>query len=901
MFNLYSLVEQRLGKVLDYRCLCDDYLPIFKVVAYNPLSVMGVAVLFWIILIAIYGPLWLVSFAISTWGAVIMFFTGFVLLSQYIARSMAFPGSVKSFQRNYATLFIKKTTDQLSEIGSAATVFTKMLMQVAASRSGTELELSTLMKVADLRVGSEYLSNMAGWMSEALEEVKKESLHAQKDQWFLCIKRTFSVGRANDAQDLAQLEEELESARNLITAIAALAQQMQALITFSNRALSMSPTQRVSAAPALQAIAGATYQASALLQSAATAARPVSIDQSDSTPQASGVVEEIGGKQWHAAWRTLREMSKETEGIAKLSFAIMRAQMKSELAGERVLLTGAEGNIIDVMYIPCQEKNPHLSSNQSQSTPKLGTCSAVGTVLLCGPNGGMYEQASQVSPQFSWLGFYQRLGFDVCIWNYRGYNSSTGIPTPRALQGDALLVTQHLRQRGVQDLLVHGESIGGMMAAYVAAYSQPSPRMVVMDRTFASLDAVAERLLGYWSNWSLRYLGCWDTDVVKCFTDVPETCHKLVLQDAQDAIIHDTASLKSALSLHAVLEDVGPWGHSDTRRQLPATYRRAEILNTGVESVEVNTEILLLRAQQAKDSLPEEFVSHFIACVCEISTLALQATRVRLKASAAMALVVEAADETSQHATVNPIAAAARTLDDEEAACWRVSEGTGDRDAVAHGSEADKLPSSTYPSEPLPIELAWGTLCRADNVSGQLLGHASSLGVPGIRSWLCTYIAWAGLIAGQSATMIPRKPFRRKAATALSVTCVAEELQRLLGQYGTPSLETSEVEEPRGLPPHVVSSLRFIQNSLVLLVDKQVPPDKHSLPQSRRARLGHLLPLDCGHNGWPAANAVQAVMQCVKMAGFHTIQSSWAHDSEALEPGQAVLQTDALELTEISL
>ena len=37
---------------------------------------------------------------------------------------------------------------------------------------------------------------------------------------------------------------------------------------------------------------------------------------------------------------------------------------------------------------------------------------------------------------------------------------------------------------------------------------------LVCDRTFASLDAVAARLLGAWAGYGIRFLTLWRTDVV---------------------------------------------------------------------------------------------------------------------------------------------------------------------------------------------------------------------------------------------------------------------------------------------------------------------------------------------------------------------------------------------------
>ena len=48
---------------------------------------------------------------------------------------------------------------------------------------------------------------------------------------------------------------------------------------------------------------------------------------------------------------------------------------------------------------------------------------------------------------------------------------------------------------------------------------------LVCDRTFASLDAVAARLLGAWAGYGIRFLALWKTDVVADF--LATTCPKV--------------------------------------------------------------------------------------------------------------------------------------------------------------------------------------------------------------------------------------------------------------------------------------------------------------------------------------------------------------------------------------
>lgn len=55
------------------------------------------------------------------------------------------------------------------------------------------------------------------------------------------------------------------------------------------------------------------------------------------------------------------------------------------------------------------------------------------------------------------------------VFNYRGYASSTGSPDPSRLQLDGVTVAKYLQDEfGIMNLVVHGESVGGMVACGIA-------------------------------------------------------------------------------------------------------------------------------------------------------------------------------------------------------------------------------------------------------------------------------------------------------------------------------------------------------------------------------------------------------------------------------------------------
>jgi len=76
-------------------------------------------------------------------------------------------------------------------------------------------------------------------------------------------------------------------------------------------------------------------------------------------------------------------------------------------------------------------------------------------------------------------------------------------PTPETLREDGVALGNYIVQElGVQSLVIHGESIGGVAASRTAQQLSLSPTtrdkisLLICDRTFCNLEAVAQRLVG---------------------------------------------------------------------------------------------------------------------------------------------------------------------------------------------------------------------------------------------------------------------------------------------------------------------------------------------------------------------------------------------------------------------
>jgi len=297
---------------------------------------------------------------------------------------------------------------------------------------------------------------------------------------------------------------------------------------------------------------------------------------------------------------------------------VLRGCMLSRYVGARQLwVKRPDGGMIDVIHIPCKE-----STNKGKLEPKQKA------VLYCNPNAGLTECATGMSlvggnvgkdEDFNdscWTDFYTCNGFDIFLFNYAGFGRSSGHnkdtrndykpgilarlirmfcrsfihfkPTPYSMKSDAFSVASFIvNDIGVDKLVIHGESIGGMAAASAARKlsdgkgrkreSSPTsiyPSLLLCDRTFCNLPAVAQRLVGGWTGHVIPLLTpLWSTDVAGDFINAQ--CPKIVAQHAADSIIHDSGSLKSGLAiaqerLKGITRNIG------LKEDAPLEYRMAE-------------------------------------------------------------------------------------------------------------------------------------------------------------------------------------------------------------------------------------------------------------------------------------------------------------------------------------
>lgn len=111
---------------------------------------------------------------------------------------------------------------------------------------------------------------------------------------------------------------------------------------------------------------------------------------------------------------------------------------------------------------------------------------ALGHVLLCHGNAG------NVGDRVLHAALLTAVGFDVLLFDYRGYGRSSGRPSEQGTYGDARAALDRLLERPDVEparVLYLGESLGGAVALELALARQPAG--LVLLSAFASVRAMA--------------------------------------------------------------------------------------------------------------------------------------------------------------------------------------------------------------------------------------------------------------------------------------------------------------------------------------------------------------------------------------------------------------------------
>lgn len=164
-----------------------------------------------------------------------------------------------------------------------------------------------------------------------------------------------------------------------------------------------------------------------------------------------------------------------------------------------------------MVYIPSRQivgtpQNLGLAYTPVQITTKDGVkitgwyiphSASAKTILFCHGNGG------NISYRQNYISVLHQLGFNLFLFDYRGYGESEGEPSEIGTYYDSEAAWQYLtREQGIppQEIIIYGESLGGGIASYLAeqqSRAQVAVGGLVLASTFTSIPDRASELFPY--------------------------------------------------------------------------------------------------------------------------------------------------------------------------------------------------------------------------------------------------------------------------------------------------------------------------------------------------------------------------------------------------------------------
>jgi hypothetical protein len=196
---------------------------------------------------------------------------------------------------------------------------------------------------------------------------------------------------------------------------------------------------------------------------------------------------------------------------------------------------------------------------------------ALGTILQ------LHGNAENISTHFASLAWMPARGFNVFIFDYRGYGASEGEPSLEGVQLDIDAAMTTLLARGDIDkdrIVIYGQSLGGALAAYYVAHSPHRGRIraLILESTFSDyIDIAQEKFTDHWVTWPFQWIPLLSVD--DRFSPLPAMAKispipLLILHGDQDRVVpvHHAQRLYDAAREPKQLWIVPGAGHIQTMR-----------------------------------------------------------------------------------------------------------------------------------------------------------------------------------------------------------------------------------------------------------------------------------------------------------------------------------------------
>ncbi|ETL45719.1 hypothetical protein L916_04250 [Phytophthora nicotianae] len=845
----------------------------WRLIVMNPLPVLIVFVIANTIFVTVGGLLRLLAQLLTLPGLLVVLVLGIIFGIRRVASLMAYPGQLKLVIREGEANFARLTKRRLQIFAEAATELAAVLDPTISNKPmrlrflqvhqnftfALETLMLPVMQSLEIVERDGNLGNNGVKLLRILREINKVNSQKLAEP---CSKLCSASDKTFDTQRLKVFggEDKTEAASKTTE------NTRMKLFGGSKPVLKRSTTVDSAALEAEAAAKPKPVEAAHPLVTFAVAVRRL-----------QAAIPLIGRLQTDApATRNLTWIAKElcrgstpeVDHIATLE--MLRADMTVRFKAEQIWIPGYKGHQVDAMLMP-----PAASGRDAVDRP---------VVILCNPNGGLYELHHL---QMDWIKFYtSELDCHVLVYNYRGYGRCKGSPSPQMHNLDGIAIVNYLKsERGINKIAVHGESIGGLVATYLARNS-PHVNVLIADRTFTTVPALAQRMIARWAGMVVDWVMRWETDNVQNYLEA--TCAKLLCSDPSDEIILDGASLKSGVALSLELGDktfnLPRQREADGSPTLPASptnFVRKIRTRCGPRSARRVSEAA--SRPQLGQPLTETMAARFSDAVLSVGRRALEYTTRRDKEAEDHGKISEDSEKTatSSHVSI--------TVKDSQVP----EENAPDSEQHPMISSDPTAPAPITTTAAFPDELLaiiWMQLARLDGYCGQvLLQAAENGGYDKIRAWTASLLAWGGRVAPERRNVRSIEPFDRNGIFIVPIT-VAEAhvmLQHLVEQYPPLKFDydigfvvlmieyLNDALERRWRHLDSSKTNEPVEKSEVSPSDKHKKADKsiesESVPlviNTGDPKLGCLLPLHCGHNKNYEEAEKKALIGFLRHVGF---------------------------------
>eukprot|EP00752_Nemacystus_decipiens_P002959 g2749.t2 len=495
------------------------------------------------------------------------------------------------------------------------------------------------------------------------------------------------------------------------------------------------------------------------------------------------------------------------EGAA--GFGLMREEMLIKSNAQQIWLAMSDGTLLDCCYCRAYGGRNGVGGGHRSGSGGGGLgdeTSSTGCVLFCNPNAGYYESMVLAG------------------------EGNRNCASPGAINKDVREVVEYLREQvGVTRLAVHGESIGGVAAASVARHSQVD--LLVLDRSFSSLSAVAQRLMGGWTKWAIWGFTGWDAHVAADYLAC--RCYKVLACDPEDMMIAEGSSTKAGIS---VMVELGAHASSLDVYEPPNAYKVADHLRTCPPVERVSLPLC------PQERLTPAQIAHFTAC---LRYIARKAPRMGSAESGGSPSAAAPRRRRRRHRRGDAPVDAVDSQEVEMVSIGEGGDGDGDSGSSARGEVGGRQEGGDAPGpDPLaegsspsaldvsrPLGELWAILSRIDGLCGRMLGRAVAKGFDDVRAWVCCLVVLGPVVRADATG-------RREDVTGgLPLESASHRINALMQEH----------PDELGSDPFVV----FVSNMLKYLAQRialeGVPPPPlpaaATSPLSSPARCGRVLGL----------------------------------------------------------